>query len=123
MTSVLQCATVSDMSIKISVRLSDDVLQAVDEAARQQDRNRSQVINRVLRAALDVNQNENWKDVAGVVPAKVKIVQRPTEPQTETYTPREPEKISEKPRFRKCQHGGNEFTCGRTACKIKTGRG
>ncbi len=25
-------------------------------------------------------------------------------------------------RYRKCSHGGNEYTCGRVACKIKTGR-
>lgn len=25
-------------------------------------------------------------------------------------------------RYRKCQHGDNEYTCERTACKIKTGR-
>lgn len=42
------------MSMKISVRLSDDVLQAVDEAAEREGRNRSQQVEWVLKQGLAV---------------------------------------------------------------------
>lgn len=53
---VLSCATLSHMAKHISIRLWDDVLAAVDKAAKEEERDRSQVINRALRSAFGLGQ-------------------------------------------------------------------
>lgn len=95
---VLSCVTLSHMAKHISIRLWDDVLEAVDKLAAVEERDRSQVINRTLRAALHVPGSRTAAGIEALVSTQ---------------------KISGEPsRKRKaCQHGNDPLSCERPACR------
>jgi predicted transcriptional regulator len=94
---VLSCATLSHMAKHISIRLWDDVLEAVDKLAAADERDRSQVINRTLRRALCV---QDWS----MSPAAVKAGHVATEP--EKNSPDKPRRAAGM-----CVHGREAKFC------------
>ena len=95
----------------IAVRLPEDIAEAIKENASKEDRTQSQIIIRALRESLKV------PIPTATEAAAMERSSKPLHP----YVIKELIEAAE-PRYRKCQHGENEYTCSRNACKIKTGR-
>lgn len=109
------------MAKHVSIRLWDEVLAAVDKKAAAEERDRSQVINMVLRDALvcqEVGQiakagRETWE---GTLVPKAATKANST---NVTGLGLDAEKISEKPASKsgKCEHGNVFGKCVYFSCK------
>jgi hypothetical protein len=100
--TVSQRDTLSCMTKLIAFRLPEDLYEVVSQLAKEQERSVSQIIVRALRQAFEVSTSRGPVMAGEIVSASAPL--------------------TGKPRYLKCMHNANEYTCERPACKIKSGR-